>query len=102
MHGRVRDACEPGVMQLQGAVAKLQIAVQWMASCIRTADAADLGEGLLQIHEVGMDPLQAAFTSGLRQFDKAGGYQADGAPSAVALVREQCHLYVGAAAAVPA
>jgi hypothetical protein len=90
------------VTQLQGAVVKLQTAVHRIASCIHTAGAADLAEGLIQIHQVGMDPLQAAFTRGLRQFDKAGGYQADGAPSAVALEREQCNLSVGAAAAVPA
>ena len=88
----------PAVPQLQGAVAELQIAVQRLASCIDTADAADLGEGLIQIREVGIDPLEAAFASGLRRFDKAGEYKADGALSAVAWVRERCNLSAGAAA----
>jgi Domain of unknown function (DUF222) len=88
----------PAVPHLQGAVAELQIAVQRVAGCIGTADAADLGEGLVQIREVGIDPLEAAFASGLRRFDKAGEYKADGALSAVAWVRERCNLSAGAAA----
>jgi len=89
---------KPTVSQLQGAVEALQTAVQRVATCIHAADAADLGEGLIQIREVGIDPLEAAFASGLRRFDKAGEYKADGALSAVAWVRERCNLSAGAAA----
>jgi len=89
---------KPTVSQLQGAVEALQTAVQRVATCIHAADAADLGEGLVQIREVGIDPLEAAFASGLRRFDKAGEYKADGALSAVAWVRERCNLSAGAAA----
>jgi hypothetical protein len=69
-----------------------------MATCIRAADAAELGEGLIQIREVGIDPLEAVFAKGLRRFDKSGEYKADGALSAVAWVRERCNLSGGAAA----
>jgi hypothetical protein len=89
---------KPAVSQLQGAVEALQTAVQRLATCIRVADAADLGEGLIQIREVGIDPLEAVFASGLRRFDKSGEYKADGALSAVAWVRERCNLSAGAAA----
>src|SRR3984893_6816999 len=88
----------PAVSELQGAVEELQIAVRRMATCIRGADATDLGEGLIQIREVGIDPLEAVFARGLRRFDQAGEYKADGALSAVAWVRERCNLSAGAAA----
>ena len=88
----------PAVSELQGAVEELQIAVRRMATCIRGADATDLGEGLIQIREVGIDPLEAVFARGLRRFDQAGEYKADGALSAVAWVRERCNLSGGAAA----
>ena len=89
---------EPAKSELQGAAQDLKIAVQRMATCIRAADAAELGEGLIQIREVGIDPLEAVFAKGLRRFDKSGEYKADGALSAVAWVRERCNLSGGAAA----
>ena len=89
---------EPAKSELQGAAEDLKIAVQRMATCIRAADAAELGEGLIQIREVGIDPMEAVFASGLRRFDKSGEYKADGALSAVAWVRERCNLSAGAAA----
>jgi len=70
---------KPGVSILQGAVDELQTAVQRVATCIGAADAADLGQALIQIREVGIDPLEAAFASGLRRFDKTAEYKADGA-----------------------
>jgi hypothetical protein len=70
---------KPALSELQGAVEELQTAVRRMATCIRAADAPDLGEGLIQIREVGIDPLEAVFASGLRRFDQAGEYKADGA-----------------------
>ena len=88
----------PAVPTLRGAVAELQNAVQRVARCMATAAAADLGEGLIQIREVGIDPLEAAFANGLRRFDKSGEFKADGALSAVAWVRERCNLSGGAAA----
>ena len=89
---------KPAMSELQGAAEDLKIAVQRMATCMRAADAADLGEGLIQIREVGIDPLEAVFANGLRRFDKSGEYKADGALSAVAWVRERCNLSGGAAA----
>jgi len=89
---------KPAKSELQGAAEDLKIAVQRMATCIRAAVAAELGEGLIQIREVGIDPLEAVFAKGLRRFDKSGEYKADGALSAVAWVRERCNLSGGAAA----
>jgi uncharacterized protein DUF222 len=89
---------KPAVSELQGAVDELQTAVRRMATCMRAADATDLGEGLIQIREVGIDPLEAVFARGLRRFDNSGEYKADGALSAVAWVRERCNLSGGAAA----
>ena len=89
---------EPAKSELQGAAEDLKIAVQRMATCIRAADAVELGEALLHIREVGIDPLEAVFAKGLRRFDKSGDYKADGALSAVAWVRERCNLSGGAAA----
>jgi hypothetical protein len=89
---------KPGVSKLQGAVRELQTAVQRVGTCIEEADAADLGQGLIDIREVGIDPLEAAFANGLRRFDKSAEYKADGALSAVAWVRERCNLSAGAAA----
>jgi uncharacterized protein DUF222 len=88
----------PALPTLQGAVDELQTAVRRMATCMRAADATDLGEGLIQIREVGIDPLEAVFASGLRRFDKSQEYKADDALSAVAWVRERCNLSGGAAA----
>ena len=84
--------------EVREAVEGLEAAVKRLATCIRAADASDLGEGLIQIREVGIDPLEAVFASGLRRFDKSGEYKADGALSAVAWVRERCNLSGGAAA----
>ena len=89
---------KPGVSDLQDAVAELQTAVRRVASCMATAASTDLGEGLIQIREVGIDPLEAAFANGLRRFDRSGEFKADGALSAVAWVRERCNLSAGAAA----
>jgi Domain of unknown function (DUF222) len=94
----IRTLVKPGVSKLQRAVDELHTAVQRVATCIGAAAAADLGEGLIQIREVGIDPLEAAFASGLRRFNKSGEYKADGALSAVAWVRERCNLSAGAAA----
>jgi hypothetical protein len=57
----------PGVSDLQGAVAELQNAVQRVARCMATAAAADVGEALIKIREVGIDPLEG----GVRQWTAA-------------------------------
>ncbi len=75
----------------------LRTGVQAMASWIREAEGAALGEGLVQIREVGIDPLEAAFATGVRRFDKSGEYKADGALSLTAWLRWKCKLSGGAA-----
>jgi len=52
-----------------------------MAAWIRDAEGDALGEGLIQIREAGIDPLEAAFATGVRRFDRSGEYKADGALS---------------------
>src|SRR5437870_13790585 len=88
---------EPAKSELQGASEDLMIAVQRMATCIRAPDAAELGEALIQIREVGIDPLEAVFATGLRRFDKSGEYKAEGALSLTAWLRWKCKLSGGAA-----
>lgn len=76
----------------------LKAAVDTWTTWMREAEGEALAEGLIQTREAGIDPLEAAFAIGVRRFDKAGEYKADGALSAVAWVRERCNLSGGAAA----
>src|SRR2546430_9816493 len=69
-----------------------------MSEGIREAKGQDLGEGLIQIREAGIDPLEAVFADGLRRFDDSGEYAADGALSVVAWLKWRCKLSGGAAA----
>jgi hypothetical protein len=80
------------------ALEKLWAGVHAMSAWVSEAEGDALGDALIQIREAGIDPLEAAFASGLRRFDKAGEYKADGALSAVAWMRERCNLSGGAAA----
>ena len=79
------------------AVKQLRMGVQAMATWIRDADGEGLGEGLIQLREAGIDPLEAVFASGVRRFDKSGEYKADGALSLTAWLRWKCKLSGGAA-----
>jgi hypothetical protein len=81
----------------EAAVDKLRAGVQAMAACVREADGEGLGEALIQIREVGIDPLEAVFATGVRRFDKSGEYKADGALSLTAWLRWKCKLSGGAA-----
>src|SRR2546430_9163987 len=69
-----------------------------MSEGIREAKGQDLGEGLIQIREAGIDPLEAVFADGLRRFDDSGEYSADGALSVIAWLKWRCKLSGGAAA----
>jgi len=60
---------------------QLQAAVRSMMACAQEVDGAELGELLIVIREAGIDPLEAAFATGVRRFDKSGEYAADGALS---------------------
>src|SRR5437667_9421010 len=79
------------------AVEKLRVAVQAMAAWVDDAEAEGLGEALIQIREVGIDPLEAAFVTGVRRFDRSAEYKADGALSLTAWLRWKCKLSGGAA-----
>src|SRR5256714_3219341 len=80
------------------AVAQLRDGVHAMSAWIREADGQDLGEGLIQIREAGIDSLEAVFADGLRRFDESGEYAADGALSVIAWLKWRCKLSGGAAA----
>ena len=69
-----------------------------MAAWIREAHGEALGEGLIQIRETGIDPLEAAFASGVRRFDKSGDYRAEGSLSVTEWLRSRCKLSGGTAA----
>src|SRR5438105_14939070 len=83
--------------QFEAAVEKLRMGVQAVSACGRDADGEVLGEGLIQIREAGIDPLEAVFATGVRRFDKSGEYKADGALSLTAWLRWKCKPSGGAA-----
>jgi len=82
----------------QAAAQQLQAAVKLVTACARETDRADLGELLILIREAGIDPLEAAFVTGVRRFDRSGEYAADGALSVTAWLKWKCRLSGGAAA----
>src|SRR2546421_4695193 len=88
---RIRDR------RFESAVEKLRIGVQAMAAWVRETEGEALGEGLIQIRETGIDPLEAVFAAGVRRFDKSGEYRAEGALSLTAWLRWKCKLSGGAA-----
>src|SRR3979411_2378196 len=83
--------------RFETAVKQLRGGVQAMATWIRDADGEGLGEGLIQLREAGIDPLEAVFADGVRRFDKSGEYKADGALSLTAWLGWKCKLSGGAA-----
>src|SRR5438445_8409563 len=87
----------PGTRRLEAAMQSLATSVQAVAVCVRDADGETLGDALIQIREAGIDPLEAAFATGVRRFDKSGEYRADGALSLTAWLRWKCTLSGGAA-----
>jgi uncharacterized protein DUF222/HNH endonuclease len=82
----------------RAAAQQLQAAVKLVMACAQQADGAELGELLILIREAGIDPLEAAFATGVRRFDKSGEYAADGALSVTAWLKWKCNLSGGAAA----
>ena len=82
----------------QAAAQQLVAAVKRVSACARDAEGADLGELLVLIREAGIDPLEAAFATGVRRFDKSGEYAADGALNVTAWLKWKCKLSGGAAA----
>ena len=94
----VQVARTAGTQGFEAAVEKMRDGVQAMADWISAADGEGLGEGLIQIRERGIDPLEAVFASGVRRFDQSGEYRADGALSLIAWLKWKCKLSGGAAA----
>src|SRR3989440_8162467 len=80
------------------AVRQMRAGVQAMSALIREGDIETLGVALIQIREIGIDPLEAVFAEGVRKLDKSGDYHADGALSVVDWLRSSCKLSGGAAA----
>src|ERR1700737_309082 len=87
-----------GTHRFEAALAKMRDGVQAMSAWAHQADDAALGQGLIQIRESGIDPLEAVFAVGLSRFDRSGEYAADGALSVVAWLKWKCKLSGGAAA----
>src|SRR2546426_3776964 len=70
-------AASGSVIALRQTEAKA--AVKRVSAYAQKAEGAELGELLILIREAGIDPLEAAFATGVRRFDKSGEYAADGA-----------------------
>ncbi|MEA2668304.1 MAG: hypothetical protein QOJ33_1238, partial [Chloroflexota bacterium] len=87
-----------GTVRFEVALEKMRDGVQAMATWVQEAKGEELGEGLIQIRESGIDPLEAAFAGGVRRFDQSGEYAADGAVSLIAWLKWKCKLSGGAAA----
>jgi hypothetical protein len=85
-------------VRFEAALETMRSGVRAFAAWVEQADDESLGEGLIQIRESGIDPLEAVFASGVRRFDKSGEYAADGALSLIAWLKWKCKLS-GAAAA---
>src|SRR5438552_18742364 len=87
----------PGTGRLDAAMQSLRAGVRAVSDYVRDAEGETLGEALIQIREAGIDPLEAAFVTGVRRFDKSAEYKADGALSLTAWLRWKCKLSGGAA-----
>jgi hypothetical protein len=79
-------------------IKQTQAVVRLWADWFRRAEPGDIGEGLSQLRESGIDPFEAVFAEGVRRFEKSGEYVADGALGIVAWLRSNCKLSGGAAA----
>src|SRR3989454_12039778 len=80
------------------AAMQLAVAVKCVAACVQQVNGPELGELLIQIREAGIDPLEAAFATGVRRVDNSGEYAAHGALSVTAWLKWKCKLSGGAAA----
>jgi hypothetical protein len=88
---------EPRSGRARAVARQLGIAVNAVMTYAQEADGAELGELLILIRGDGIDPLEAAFATGVRRFDKSGEYKADGALTLTAWLRWKCNLSGGAA-----
>jgi len=79
-------------------IKETQAVVRLWADWFRRAEPGEIGDGLSQLRESGIDPFEAVFAEGVRRFEKSGEYVADGALGIVAWVRSNCKLSGGAAA----
>src|SRR5438132_9727508 len=89
---------EAQTVRFEAALETMRSGVRAFAAWVEQAEDESLGEGLIQIRESGIDPLEAVFASGVRRFDKSGEYAADGAVSVIAWLKWKCKLSGGAAA----
>src|SRR5437762_2348374 len=84
--------------RVRAVALQLEAAVRCVAACVQEAEGPGLGELLILIREAGVDPLEAAFATGVRRFARSGEYAADGALSVTAWLKWKCKLSGGAAA----
>lgn len=84
--------------EAKAAAEQLKAAVKRVSAMAQEAEGAELGELLILIREAGIDPLEAAFATGVRRFDQSGEYAADGAVNVTAWLKRKCKLSGGAAA----
>lgn len=79
------------------ASSRLQHGIDEFAAWLTHVDDGELGNGLIGLRE-GITRMEAVFAEGLRRFDGAGEYRADGALSSIAWLKWKCKLSGGAAA----
>jgi hypothetical protein len=76
--------------KLEPPIAETAAVVRLWRQWFGQTDEGALGEGLIQVREAGIDPLEAVFAEGLRRFDKSGEYAAEGALNVVGWLRSRC------------
>ena len=88
----------PSAADVLAAAERTRAANEEWRRLVSTAEGPVLGEALIQVREAGIDPLEAVFADGLRRFDAAGEYQADGALGMVSWLRWKCKMSAASAA----
>src|SRR5438034_11231518 len=75
--------------RVRAAALQLEAAVRCIAACVQEAEGPRLGGLLILIREAGVDPLEAAFATGVRRFDRSREYAAAGALSLPAWLKRR-------------
>src|SRR2546421_231205 len=70
----VQVQASPETRRMDAAVGQMRAGVQAMSALIRQNDIETLGVALIQIREIGIDPLEAVFAEGVRLLDKSGQF----------------------------
>lgn len=77
--------------RLEAARLALNAAIDGYGAAVRQLDGRRLGEALIDTRAL-KDRVEAIFVDGLRRFDQAGDFIADGAIDVIAWLRSRCKV----------